>query len=109
MLLFACNPGRVCRGNDLIPEGYGAFVDKDWDPEIYCFQEYERTCPAYILICRVNRTGRALQSFRQQALQRFHQGYALDTSGQWQSETVGLSIFAAATGLTAAAPAAIKP
>jgi hypothetical protein len=116
VLLFACNPGRVCmyKGGffeDRIPEGYGAFVDKDWDPEAYCFQEYERTCPAYILICRVNRTGQALQSFRQQALQRFHQGYALDTSGKWQSETVGLSIFAAATGLPdladrAAAPAA---
>lgn len=105
VLLFACNPGRVCMYNSnidgRIPEGYGAFVDKDCDPEIYCLQEYERSCPAYILICRVNWTGHVLQSLRQQALQRFNQGYPLDTSGKWQwpSETVGLSIFAAATGL----------
>jgi hypothetical protein len=101
VMLFACNLGKVCmsRGEDRVPDGYGAFVDKDWDPEAYCFQEYERSYPAYILICRVNRTGYALEEFRRQALRLVQQGWRVDTSGKWQSETAGLSIFAAATGL----------
>ena len=105
--LFCCNKGKnVLKGrNGRIPQGYSAFANHVQRPEILCFQEYERLCPAYVLVCRM--TTPEYDSDEEYAYDvkcALERGEEPDTSGRWcwSSETTGLRVFEAATGLSMA-------
>ena len=106
--LFCCNKGKnVLTGrNGRIPQGYGAFADHVRRPEILCFQEYERLCPAYVLVCRMapQEYDDSDEEYTYDVKCALERGEVPDTSGRWcwSSETTGLRVFEAATGLSLA-------
>jgi hypothetical protein len=108
--LFCCNKGeRVLSGSPkraTLPQGCGAFVDIIYRPESLCFQEYERLCPAYVLVCRMTTPeyGESDEHYAYHVKCALERGDVPDTSGKWywSSETTGLRVFESATGLSMA-------
>jgi hypothetical protein len=108
--LFCCNKGkRVLSGSPkraTLPQGCGAFVDIIYRPRSLCFQEYERLCPAYVLVCRMTTPeyGESDEHYAYHVKCALERGDVPDTSGNWcwSSETTGLRVFESATGLSMA-------
>jgi hypothetical protein len=104
--LFLCDKGRVTRFNEfaksgMIPTGYGSFVDNLRQPSVLCLQEYERLCPAYVMIYRL-----ALPEVDEGDLQydvecALQKHTLPDTSGKWwqASESIASSVLTAMTGI----------
>jgi hypothetical protein len=104
VILFCLNKGNTKINeegtvNAMLPSGYGAFVDQLDNPNIYCFQEFERTYPAYIMVYRLQRNQYNMMMDIEMAVE--HNGAKVDMSGKWAwpSDTVGLSVFAHAINL----------
>jgi hypothetical protein len=100
--LFFCNRGEMAFvGETTIPHGFGSFANNTRQPSVLCLQEYERLCPAYVLIYRMTPPRLDDGELQYDVECALEKGLSPDTSGEWcwPSETIGAKVFAAVTRL----------